>query len=85
MPDDVPPGSEPRPQLRRVRRTPNFARIMITGGVIGVLLGLWVGSRGEGGTYSGATAMGFLAVVFGGLGVLLAGVIAILLDRRTLR
>ncbi|AKU18691.1 hypothetical protein [Luteipulveratus mongoliensis] len=82
---DVEPEPTAKPTLRPVRRAPNFAQFMITGGVIGIIVGLWIGSRGDSGGYTDTTAMGFLAVIFGSLGVLLAGAVAVILDRRSLR
>ncbi|WP_157508875.1 hypothetical protein [Luteipulveratus halotolerans] len=79
------PSERTRTTLRPVRRAPNFAQFLITGTVVGVLLGLWVGSRDGSGGYSDTTAMGFFAVIFGGLGALLAGAIAVLIDKRSLR
>lgn len=49
-----------------------------------MLIGLWVGRGGENG-YSGGTGMGFLALIFGLLGVLVAGVVVVVLDKRSLR
>lgn len=68
-----------------MRRAPNFPQFMIIGGLIGVLLGLYVGQRGESGSYSDATAMGLLAVLFGAIGVMIATAIALALDKRSRR
>lgn len=68
-----------------MRRAPNFPQFMIIGGLIGVLLGLFVGQRGDSGNYSDATAMGLFAVIFGGIGVMIATAIALALDKHSRR
>ena len=82
---DVEPDPTERTTLRPVRRAPNFAQFLISGAVVGIILGLWVGSRGGAGDYSDTTAAGFFAVIFGGLGALLAGAVAVVLDKRSSR
>lgn len=64
-------------------RTPNYLRFIVTGAVIGFVAGLVVAFVGEPAPdYSAAAQIGFFGVIFAGLGALLAGVVAVLLERR---
>jgi hypothetical protein len=68
----------------KVRRSPRFTSFLITGGVVGLLIGLLLGLIGHPDTrYDASVAMGFLGLVCAGLGVLVGGTIAVLLDRRS--
>lgn len=69
-------------------RIPNYKRFLLTGAIIGLLVGGWFGLRDPGGPsynetmqYSMGTAVAFLAALGAFLGAGIAGVIAILLDR----
>ena len=69
-------------------RTPNFKRFLITGGVLGLVVGIWFGLREPGGpsysvtkTYDVGTAVLFLSVLGAFLGAGLGGIVALLLDR----
>ncbi len=65
------------------RRLPNFKRFLVTGAVLGFVLGLVVASAGAPTpNYDASSAVGYLGVMGAGLGVLLAGFVAVLLDRR---
>lgn len=71
---------EGSPQRRKVYRSPNIVAFLLTGAVIGIIVGAILGSTGENGTYSGWSGVGYLAVMFGGLGALLGGIAAIIAD-----
>lgn len=65
------------------RRTPNFKRFLVTGAVLGFVFGLVVASAGAPTpNYDASSAVGYLGVMGAGLGMLLAGFVAVLLDRR---
>jgi len=69
---------------RKVRRRPNFVAFLTSGGLIGLVVGFFVSVFGPAAISYGASAtVGFLGLIFAGLGVLVAGIIAILLDTRT--
>ena len=74
------PGKGPGP----ARRSPRFTSFLVTGGVVGLLLGFFLSLVGHPDTRYGSTAaLGFLGLVGALLGVLAGGVIAVLLDRRS--
>jgi len=69
-------------QPRKLRRSPRFTRFLITGGVVGLLIGVLLSLVGHpDARYDVSVAMGFLGLVCALLGVLVGGVIAVLLDR----
>ena len=69
---------------RKAPRRPNFAAFLITGGVVGLLIGFFLSVRGPAdGRYDASAALGFLGLICAGLGALAAGIIAVLLDRRS--
>ena len=71
-------------QPRRVRRRPNFAAFLISGALIGLLIGFLVSVFGPAAVgYDASAILGFLGLIFAGLGALLAGIIAVLLDTRS--
>jgi uncharacterized protein involved in exopolysaccharide biosynthesis len=66
------------------RRTPNFKRFIITG----VLLGFFAGAAvsvisSPAPSYAASSQLGYLGVMGAGLGALVAGLVAVLLDRRS--
>ncbi len=66
------------------RRTPNFKRFLITGVLVGALLGAVVAVVGTPASgYDASTQLGYFAVMGAGLGALVAGLVAVLLDRRS--
>jgi hypothetical protein len=68
---------------RQVRRYPNFAAFLITGGLLGLLIGFFLSLSGPGDpSYDPSSVLGFLALICAGLGVLVGGIIAVLLDKR---
>jgi hypothetical protein len=78
------PGEGPVKGPVKVRRSPRFTSFLVTGGIFGLLIGLSISLIGHPDTrYDASTAMGFLGLVCAGLGVLVGGTIAVLLDRRS--
>lgn len=70
-------------QPSKVRRSPNFTAFLITGGLVGLVVGALVGLLGGGDSrYDPLTALGFLGLIGAGLGVLVGGLAAVVLDRR---
>lgn len=70
-------------QPRRVHRTANFRAFLITGGLVGFLVGVAVVLFGRSAPdYGRVQILGFFGVCGAALGALLAGVVAVLLDRR---
>lgn len=73
----------------QVRRSPRYGRIMILGAVIGVVVAMILTFAFDGNAeptpggavYSDGQVFGFLTLVCGSIGVLLAGVLALVLDR----
>lgn len=71
-------------QPRKARRRPNFAAFLISGGLVGLLIGFFVSVFGPAGVnYDASTTAGFLGLIFAALGALVAGIIAVLLDTRS--
>ena len=71
-------------QPRKVRRTPNFPAFLISGGLVGLLVGLLVSVLGPNAVrYDASATRGFLGLICAGLGVLVGGIIAVLFDKRS--
>jgi uncharacterized membrane protein YgaE (UPF0421/DUF939 family) len=71
------------PVSNRPPRRPKFGAFLITGAVIGLIVAIVVNQMGpDPAGYSGRTVFGFLGLAFAGLGALLAGIVAVLLDRK---
>jgi hypothetical protein len=69
---------------RNARRAPNFTAFLITGGLVGLLVGIFLGVFGrEDARYGTSAAVGFFGLFGAALGVLLGGVVAVLLDKRS--
>jgi hypothetical protein len=77
-------SQQPRKQQsRQFRRTPRFSAFLVTGGLAGLLIGIFLGLSGPVDVrYDTSAAIGFLGLVFAGLGALVGGIIAVLLDKR---
>jgi len=70
-------------QPRNARRAPDFTAFLITGGLVGLLIGVFLGLFGpEDARYGTSAAVGFFGVFCAALGALLGGVVAVLLDKR---
>jgi hypothetical protein len=68
----------------KARRAPSFPAFLVTGGLVGLLVGFLVSAFGPADTrYDTSSAIGFVGLICAGLGVLLGGVIAVLLDKRS--
>jgi hypothetical protein len=90
MPDAGAPTSDPgtsgtpQPDLasRRVHRSPRYGAFLVTGALLGVLVAVISGAIGTGdGTIGTGQLIGYLAMVFGLLGALLGGAVAVLIER----
>ncbi|WP_431843505.1 hypothetical protein [Calidifontibacter indicus] len=81
--DGSPDNDEQPVQLVPVRRRPNIIAFVLTGAVIGIIAAVVIANVSNGdGNYSVFTTFGYFAVIFGGLGALLGGLVGALLDRR---
>jgi MFS family permease len=64
-------------------RTPNYLRFIVTGAVLGFLVGVVISLAGEKAPdYSAGSQLAFFGVLCGGIGALLAGLVGVLLERR---
>ena len=73
--------SAARPSADR-RRSPRYSRFIIAGAMVGLVLGVLAALAFQGTTYTLAVAI-IAGVALSGLGALLGGLVAVLLDRRT--
>jgi hypothetical protein len=65
------------------RRAPNFTRFLATGAILGFIVGSAVAFFGrQAPGYGEGAAVAYLGLLGAGLGAMLAGVVAVLLDRR---
>ena len=70
-------------QPGKVRKRPNFTAFLLTGALAGLLAGFCVSVTGPvDARYDASAVLGFLGVIFAGLGMLVAGIVAVLLDKR---
>jgi len=57
---------------------------LITGGILGLLIGFFLSLVGHPDTrYDASAALGLLGLICAGLGALVGGIVAVLLDRRS--
>jgi hypothetical protein len=80
-------SEQPRKQqpgkVRQVRRPPRFSAFLLTGGLAGLLTGLFLSAIGPVAVrYDSSSAAGFLGLIFAGLGTLAGGLVAVLIERR---
>jgi hypothetical protein len=80
---DAAPTSDPRePTLRQVHRSPRYGAFLVTGAAVGLLLAIVSGVIGTGdGSIGTGRLIGYLAIVFGLLGALLGGGVAVVIER----
>jgi hypothetical protein len=70
-------------QPPKIRRAPNIPAFLLTGGVIGLVLGVLASVLGNDDTrYDMAAAVAFFGLIGAALGVLVGGIVAVLLDRK---
>ena len=68
---------------RKFRRRPNFPAFLITGGLVGLIVGFFLSVSGQpDARYAASAALGFLGLIFAALGALAGGILAVLLDKR---
>jgi len=79
-------------ETARVRRAPKVVVFLVLGAALGVLVALILTyafdkntSAATGVTYSASNVFGFLAVICGTLGLLLGGLVAVILERISIR
>ncbi|EMY34027.1 hypothetical protein D477_011806 [Arthrobacter crystallopoietes BAB-32] len=85
--EHVPAGSESRQSREvRVRRAPKFGPFMGAGVVLGIILAAVSAYTGpENAEFTRNSVFGFLAVVFGAIGMFLAALIVLVVDRISVR
>ena len=77
------PDKQAASTARTARRQPRFAAFLISGALLGLLLGFVLSAIGPADArYDASAALGLLGLIFAGLGALLGGVIAVLLEKR---
>jgi hypothetical protein len=70
-------------QPRKVRRKPKFTAFLVSGGLLGLLIGFLLSVSGPvDPSYDASSGPGFLGLIGAGLGVLVGGIVAVLLDKR---
>jgi hypothetical protein len=68
---------------RKVRSAPKFTAFLLTGALAGLLVGVLLSLIGPAdASYDPSAVLGFLGLIFAGLGMLVGGIVAVLLDRR---
>jgi H+/Cl- antiporter ClcA len=71
---------------RKVRRAPNIVPFLVTGALLGFLVGVAIALIGpDNPDYSTMTLVGLFGVMFAALGLLVAGVVLVVVDKRSLK
>jgi hypothetical protein len=71
-------------QPRKIRKKLNFWAFLISGGLVGLLVGFILSVLGNPDPrYDAPGAMGYIGLICAGLGVLAGGIVAVLLDKRS--
>ncbi|HET8617246.1 MAG TPA: hypothetical protein VFL94_17130 [Actinomycetales bacterium] len=82
IPTSDPGTADGQPTLRQVHRSPRYVAFLVTGAAVGVLLAIISGAIGTGdGSISTGRLIGYLAMLFGLLGALLGGAVAVVIER----
>lgn len=67
-----------------VRQQPKYSAFLATGGLVGLLTGVLLGVFGNSDPrYEATAALGYLGLICTGLGMLLGGFIAAVIDKRS--
>lgn len=73
---------EPRVVRRRVRRAPDFRRFMITGAIVGLIVGVIIANSGpDSQGYSSRTGAALIGGVLAAFGALAGAIVALILER----
>ncbi|WP_137122125.1 hypothetical protein [Segeticoccus rhizosphaerae] len=71
---------------RKIRRAPNIVPFLATGALLGLLVGVAIALIGPANPgYSTMTLVGLFGVIFAALGLLVAGIVLVVVDKRSLR
>jgi ABC-type uncharacterized transport system permease subunit len=71
-------------QPHKIRKKLNFWAFLVSGGLVGLLVGFLLSVLGNPDPrYDAPAAMGFIGLICAALGVLGGGIIAVLLDKRS--
>ena len=77
------PGGGAAPRYGRPRRAPRYGSFVATGALVGILVGVVLSfSQPATGQFSQNSVVGYVAAIFGLVGALAGGAVAVLLDRR---
>ncbi|NNG38847.1 hypothetical protein HJ588_06100 [Flexivirga sp. ID2601S] len=80
-PTDAASTGRPAVVRRRVRRTPNFGAFIITGAVVGLIVGMLLAAGGPNqADYAGRTSVALLGGVGAALGALAGAIAGLLLE-----
>lgn len=73
---------QPRVVRRRVRRAPDFRRFIITGAIVGLIVGVIIANTGpDAQGYSARTGAALIGGVLAALGALVGAIVALVLER----
>jgi predicted phage tail protein len=81
--DDESRVTEEAPAGYRLRRAPRYRAFGLTGVIVGIVIGAVLAMSFQAtGDYSAQTILGYFVAIFGLLGALFGGGVAVLLDRK---